>query len=244
MSFAHPSRAGPDRDRALALAGVAAVHVLIGYGLLTGLQVRLARTVEQAMTVIALAAPPPPPAPRPAKKQAREAEGRAAPPNRTARPKPATAPPAAVPLETPIAAPPVAGAGDRSIAGAARLSGPGQGGGGAGEGSGAGERGEGSGGGGIAMRSRKIAGQIVNRDYPRAVSRAGIGGSVTVTYMVGADGRVRGCTVARSSGNADLDATTCRLIEERFRYEPARNGRGEAMPEQRGWRQDWWLEGG
>ncbi len=48
----------------------------------------------------------------------------------------------------------------------------------------------------------------------------GAGGIVGVRYTVETDGRVTHCMVTRSSGNAVLDATTCRLIELRFRYRP------------------------
>ncbi|MEG8053304.1 TonB family protein [Sphingomonas aerolata] len=43
---------------------------------------------------------------------------------------------------------------------------------------------------------------------------------VGVRYTVETTGRVTGCSITRSSGNAVLDATTCRLIELRFRYRP------------------------
>ena len=56
------------------------------------------------------------------------------------------------------------------------------------------------------------------------------------------NGRAGGCTVVRSSGHAALDATTCRLIEKRFRFEPARDAQGRPVQELRGWKQDWWLE--
>ncbi|MDE0879066.1 MAG: hypothetical protein OSB00_10455 [Sphingomonas bacterium] len=46
-----------------------------------------------------------------------------------------------------------------------------------------------------------------------------------------------------SSGVASLDATTCKLVEKRFRYTPARNAAGTAVAEERGWRQRWWLDG-
>ena len=61
-------------------------------------------------------------------------------------------------------------------------------------------------------------------------------------FEIGADGRVKQCTVIQSSGHADLDATTCRLIKQRFRYRPARDARGNAVPDVKGWKQTWWLE--
>lgn len=71
------------------------------------------------------------------------------------------------------------------------------------------------------------SGEIDNdRDYPPAASAAGASGAVTVRYMVGADGRVTSCEVSESAGNADLDSATCRLIQERYRFEPARDRSG------------------
>jgi periplasmic protein TonB len=65
---------------------------------------------------------------------------------------------------------------------------------------------------------------------------------VLVRFSVGTDGRANGCTVMESSGHPDLDATTCRLIERRFRFEPAKDARGHAVPDVKAWQQVWWLE--
>jgi protein TonB len=43
---------------------------------------------------------------------------------------------------------------------------------------------------------------------------------------VGADGRVTGCTVSRSSGNGALDSTACSLAQRRFRFTPAQDTEG------------------
>lgn len=98
----------------------------------------------------------------------------------------------------------------------------------------------GSGGGGVT-RARWASGSITNRDYPKAARKAGIGGAVTVHFDVGADGRVENCRVMVSSGSSLLDDTTCDLIEARFRYTPARDANGTAIPDIAGWKQDWWL---
>jgi protein TonB len=49
--------------------------------------------------------------------------------------------------------------------------------------------------------------------------------------------------VIRSSGDADLDGTTCQLIERRYRYRPALDAEGRPVPEDRIWKQIWWIEG-
>ncbi|WP_260583078.1 energy transducer TonB [Sphingopyxis sp. PET50] len=61
-------------------------------------------------------------------------------------------------------------------------------------------------------------------------------------FTVETSGRATRCRVSRSSGDASLDATTCRLIEERFRFRPATDPAGRAIASDYGWRQTWWLE--
>ena len=61
-------------------------------------------------------------------------------------------------------------------------------------------------------------------------------------FRIETTGRVTRCRVTRSSGDTMLDATTCRLIEERFRFRPATNAAGETIASDYGWRQRWWLE--
>jgi protein TonB len=65
---------------------------------------------------------------------------------------------------------------------------------------------------------------------------------VLVRYTVGVDGRPSGCTVTQSSGNEDLDSNTCRLVEQRFRYEPARDADGRVVPDTVNGRHVWWTE--
>jgi protein TonB len=105
------------------------------------------------------------------------------------------------------------------------VAGPGTGAGGAGDGTGSGGRGNGPGGGG-GVPLRWIGGRITDADYPRAALKAGASGTVGLRFVVGVNGRVSSCTVTRSSGNRDLDETTCKLIQKRFRYVPSRDAAG------------------
>ena len=89
--------------------------------------------------------------------------------------------------------------------------------------------GDGDGRGGGYSPPRRIRGRISDRDYPAAVGEAGIGGTVSVIYAIEPDGRATDCRITRSSGNRALDATTCRLIEERFRFEPSRDRSGRPV---------------
>lgn len=63
-------------------------------------------------------------------------------------------------------------------------------------------------------------------DYPTAALRSGVEGIVRFTLAVGADGTVNSCEVTQSSGNADLDATTCTLMMRRARMKPATDPAG------------------
>jgi protein TonB len=76
-----------------------------------------------------------------------------------------------------------------------------------------------------ALRS----GTLRNKDYPIAARKAGAEGAVAVRYTVGINGKVQDCNVIQSSGNADLDATTCRLVQRRFKYAPARDPDGRPI---------------
>jgi protein TonB len=82
----------------------------------------------------------------------------------------------------------------------------------------------------------------VDSDYPRAAKKARAEGAVLARFSVGKDGRASGCTLLESSGHPELDATTCRLIERRFRFEPARDAHGDLTVDIKAWQQIWWLE--
>lgn len=223
-----------DRNNRLRAAiAVAAIHALLGYAFVTGLGTRIATQVsENLRTFNVLPEPPPPPIqPEPEKKRAPRKEGEAAPPNLRSKPAPVVAPPPQVRLKVP---PPVATApvkspvtGNDRSAGSAIMPGPGTGSGGAGNGTGSGGQGTGEGGGGGGSPAVRISGSISGAtDYPRAARRAGIEGSVAVQFTVRPDGSAGDCRVLRSTANEEIDATTCRLIEQRFRYEPARDRDG------------------
>jgi protein TonB len=70
------------------------------------------------------------------------------------------------------------------------------------------------------------SGSISDEDYPASAIRAEAQGTTTIRMTVGADGRVTGCTVARSSGNSALDSTACSLAQRRFRFTPAQDTNG------------------
>lgn len=229
------------REKALSGGGALIAVATVGLVLASGLDLDVVRKAGEAITAIAIPAPPPPrELAAPAKTATEKASGRASAPNKHAKAAAIAAPPPKLPpIVPPVAAAPQPGAGTEAAAGAAATAGPGSGAGGRGDGTGAGGAGSGAGGGSKAIWQ---SGTIRDSDYPREARRARIGGEVEVRFTIEASGRVRGCRVSRSSGDASLDQTTCRLIEERFRFRPATNVAGEAIASPYGWRQRWWLE--
>jgi protein TonB len=65
--------------------------------------------------------------------------------------------------------------------------------------------------------------------YPPAAIRAGAQGRVVAKLTVGTDGRVSNCVVETSSGNNDLDETTCRIARSRVRFTPAQDQNGSPI---------------
>lgn len=230
--------------RAASAGAVAAIHALLGWLLLTGLGFDVAAPAREALSLFDVAEPPPPAVPAPPEKveetqvaKPKDPEGAAAPPDLRDTPTQIVAPPPRIELKVPppIPAAPAPGQGNAPDAGAAEVPGPGTGRGGRGSGLGSGAQGSGTGGGGgglgSAARARWLSGGIGPEDYPRAAVRARAEGVVHLRFVVAANGRVRDCRVTRSSGSAALDATTCRLIERRFRYRPARDAVGRPTAE-------------
>ena len=219
------------------MVGVVLLHALLGYALILGLGVDIASQLSRELKIFDVEEPPPPPLPEPVPAEARndKPEGAASPVSLKSQPSPVVALPPEIRLNVPppvVTTPeptPVPVGNDRT-AGVSDTEGPGTGTGGRGVGMGSGGQGEGSGGGWI--RAQRVSGIISGAlDYPRAAKRAGIEGTVSVRFTVDTEGRTSECRVTRSSGNAELDETTCRLIELRFRYRPARDAQGRPVQE-------------
>jgi protein TonB len=243
------------KERLTSLAGVALLHLVLGWALLLSLAPALVQSVSEPLGVFNVReAPPPPPLEEPEVKTKvklqpepgpvpKQPEGAAAAPPRQA--PPVVAPKRVVERENPAVAAgliPSSGGDSGGIAANAF----GSGGSGSGSGSGSGTAGSGSGGGGsggtgrAVVRAKQRGGSILPRDYPRAAN--GKQGVVETRLTVSATGAVTGCTVTRSSGNDVLDATTCRLIRQRFRFTPARDAQGNPVPDVHGWQQRWWQD--
>jgi protein TonB len=202
-------------QRTVGVAGALALH-----GLAVALLILLPPSLpspaapEARLVAVRLTEPPPPPPPPPPA-QAPQAP---APPSRGAD-APPSVPLQPRPLQSPSPAEPSVDAGPGLASGA-----------GTGAGSGAGLGGDGSGsGGGAATPPQRIAGELTNADYSRARPPSGAAGTVLVEFRVRTDGRADSCRVMRSSGFAVFDQATCRLIEQRFRFRPARDAAGRAI---------------
>jgi protein TonB len=223
-------------DRIKAAAAAALLEAALAYVLITGLAARVSGVVTEPLQVFGVLPDPPPPPPRKTvpPPSSSKPEGAASPPNLEAKPTEIVAPPPEIaqPVPPPVAAAPIAGTGSDPSAGAAPVAGPGTGSGGLGNGTGSGNGGNGGGAGGNGRGPRQVKGKIKDKDYPRGAGAAGIQGTVWVQFSVETDGSVGQCIVTRSSGSAELDETTCRLIQQRYRFKPARDAQGRPVRSQ------------
>lgn len=222
------------RERVLALAAVALVQIVFGAALLIGLRVDVLRRNELVSRLVDITLTPPPPPPVPPSSQPQSARRlSAAPKAKTFRiggspgpkPSPATHAPTAIVALHPAAPEPGGGTGSGTAAGAGKSGGTG----------GQGTGGDGDGGADLVQ----IAGAIFPSDYPRDLRQRGLGGRVEMVFTVGTTGRVTSCTVTRSSGIPELDALTCRLIQQRFRYRPSTDRFGRPIVDEMEGDQEW-----
>lgn len=95
-----------------------------------------------------------------------------------------------------------------------------------------------------ATDARLLSGRIGAEDYPEAAFRAGVQGSVTLTFTVTAEGGVEDAHILSSSGSGLLDRAARRLIAERFRFEPARDTAGAPIAQRLRRTVTWRLPGG
>ncbi|MFK7842628.1 MAG: TonB family protein [Sphingorhabdus sp.] len=222
------------QERAKSAVAVVTLHAVVGYALVSGMGMDMVRSVDAGLKVINITVPKPP-EPVVAVQSAKAEEAPASPKNLRAKATQIVAPKPVIDLkiESPVTAASIVGAGNDNNVGAADQPGPGFGNGGEGNGLG----------GGIVSGPRHLSGAIGRKDIPRAVWKAGNRGNVVAHFTVGVDGRAKNCQIRQSSGHAVLDATTCRLLEQRFRFEPARDARGRAVAGPYGWLQQWWQDG-
>lgn len=194
------------------------------------------QVVESAQSLVAVNIAPPRPSPTPSPTPPPPKSEKAAPkgdPGQRNLKNKATQIVAVKPPILLVKPPPVvvattpANTGNATQSGMSDRPGPGQG---AGDyGSGLGGGGTGGDGGGAVVGPRKIRGELAFRDLPEDLLAPGDEAGVQVRYTVRADGRVSGCRVITSSGNSTIDALTCRNIERRYVFRPARNRLGRPV---------------
>ena len=221
-------------------AALASGTIVLGFAVMLVFGLRVGWLPPGAASLVSVDVAPDvpksPPSEPPARRRTRESAPKDAAAPRALRNEatPIVAPPV-IPLivPPPVVTAPVAGAGSAASQGASDLPGPGQGAGGTGNGTGGGGLGgNGDGGGMPVVGPRQIKGRLTYRDLPDGLLEPGQQARVGVRYTVGIDGRVSGCIADEPSGLAVADSLTCRLIEQRFVFRPARDAAGRAVRSQ------------
>ena len=223
--------------REQAAAALASAAIVLGFALMLVFGLRVGWLPQAAAQLVSVAVeterlrPPAPEPPQRARSTTSAPRNAAAPRALRNEATPIVAP-LVIPLivPPPVVTAPVAGTGSAANQGASNLPGPGQGAGGEGNGTGGGGLGGNGDGGGVPMVGpRQIRGKLSYRDLPPDLLEPGQQARVGVRYTVNADGRVSGCIADEPSGLPVADALTCRLIEQRFVYRPARDRMGRAV---------------
>lgn len=211
-------RSSTPRQRTAAALAAAVLVAGLGVLLVLGLQVRLLAPKVSGVVAISLQPARPAQTESPSRRRSPAPHGAQSPPNRLDRASPVLA---ALNIAPPVIAASSPAEGSAAQSGAADRAGAGNGAGGAGSGSG--------GGGGVAIEPQQIRGSLSVDDFPFGLIGPGERASVRLSYVVETDGRVTTCRIERSSSFAQVDAMACRLIEQRFRYRPARNAAGDPV---------------
>jgi protein TonB len=218
-------------NRSLAIAIVAVIHIILGYGIVTGLAYDVIKQASVDLKTFDVEQEPPPPPeepPPPEPEQAAETPPPvvapppivrtretppvvrtvevAPPPVVTPRAAPLPPAPPAPPPPPPPPPPPVKTVPPRSAVG-------------------------------------DLQGLFRGDDYPNSAIERDEQGSVTVRLAVGTNGRVSSCNVLRSSGSSTLDRATCRILQSRAKFTPARDSRGNPTTDTVTQRIRWVLEG-
>jgi protein TonB len=203
-----------------AMAGALFVTGVLGFGVITGLNVKMVtHAVEHLATFdISIPRPPPPHAPEPKPKPNPKPKQQGAPaaPKASPNPKPEVRVP--TPQNAPASAKP--GTGNSSANGQ----------GGAGNGTGAGGTGTGAGSGGGGNTPARLIRNLSRSDYRRLTADRMPQGSAGLAIRINADGRIDSCHVEHSSGDPVIDADLCPLVSSQLRFLPARDASGRPIP--------------
>lgn len=208
------------RKNPASVAAVVGVHLAVGYALLTGLGYVVVHPHPSPAPInwVPTDPPPPPPHSEPTKKQQGPVTNRIPTPDDSLKADPPLIPPPALP--GPFTALP-GGDGGTAVVPKLEPVAPSQAAG--------------------AIPDKNWRKWITADDYPTAALRQDIQGTVVISVMIGADGRVRSCLVTQSSGSKLLDDATCRLYAARARFTPARDADGNPTTAQRTDRYRWQI---
>lgn len=91
-------------------------------------------------------------------------------------------------------------------------------------------------------RSGPLSSLLSGDDYPQSALMNGEQGDTTVQLAISTNGRVAGCAVTRSSGSPVLDSATCRILQSRARFTPARDEAGNAAADEMSTTIHWRLD--
>lgn len=193
------------KNRIMAIILVGALTLLMGYGLVTGLNISVVKKLAEKLDVVEVDEPPPPeepppppppddklpppppvvtpPSKFPPSNQSNVVQSVDTPPPTPPAPIPPVAP--AAPPAPPAAPPPTP---DKSKA---------------------------------ASPKNKPQSWATTDDYPARALREEREGVVRFRLAVGGDGRAADCQITGSSGHADLDEATCKFARQRARFNPA-----------------------
>jgi len=228
----------PHPPRAAAGGSSVAIVALLCALLVLGLRVEPLAQAPFGLVSVDLTEPPPPP-PQ-VERKAKVPHARKPAPRHEASPRnvrnqatAVVAPPPRLPVPPPpVITAPMAGVGAAADNGASNRPGPGQGAGGIGNGlggGGLGGEGNGDGDGEAVVGPRQIGGRMSYRDLPEGLLPLGEEAEVEVVFAVNPDGSASQCRVEHSSGYRALDGLACRLIEQRFRFRPAKDRYGRPV---------------
>jgi protein TonB len=94
-----------------------------------------------------------------------------------------------------------------------------------------------------ARAKANLQGLIRSDDYPSSAQEREEQGTVRVRLSIGTNGSVTGCSVVGSSGSRALDSATCRLLQSRAKFTPARDNQGNPIADSDTVSISWRLEG-
>ena len=72
---------------------------------------------------------------------------------------------------------------------------------------------------------------VTDDDYPVAATLDGVEGTAGFVLNLDADGRVADCKISSSTGSETLDETTCIVLKQRARFNPARDAKNSPIPD-------------